>query len=154
MHNVRWNTFPVFYEAIKKKWKFEVICTCLLRSYLKISMASVRVFADTLKSRNIWGSMSQCPKIILYIYTKQINFPRNSSKGHFRQGPSLSWYSSFAPQMIPVACLLMCFTKYGFQTWQTYSKIWHTKGRFYMLSILIPLNYLVQRFAVSNPEPY
>ena len=37
------------------------------------------VFADTLKSRNIRGSMSQCPKITLQIYTKQINFPRNSS---------------------------------------------------------------------------
>ena len=35
MHNVGWNIFPVCYVAIKK-WKFEVICTCLLRSFLKI----------------------------------------------------------------------------------------------------------------------
>ena len=35
------------------------------------------VFADTLKPRNIRGSMSQCPKITLQIYTKQINFPES-----------------------------------------------------------------------------
>ena len=66
--------------------------------------------------------MSQCPKITLYICTKQINFLRNSSEGHFRT-PSLSWYSSSDPQMTRLArlcidsILLICFTKYGFQTW-------------------------------------
>ena len=76
--------------------------------------------------------MSKCPKIILYICTKQINFLRNSSEGHFRT-PSLSWYSFSDPQMTRVArlcidsILLMCFTKYGFQTWQPYSKIGRTK---------------------------
>ena len=73
--------------------------------------------------------MSQCPKIILYIRTKQINFLRNSSDGHFRT-PSLSWYSFSDPQMTRVArlcidsILLMCFTK---QTWQPHSKIGCTK---------------------------
>ena len=43
--------------------------------------------------------MSQCPKIILYICTKQINFLR-----HFRT-PSLSGYSFSDPQMTPVARL-------------------------------------------------
>ena len=32
--------------------------------------------------------MSQCPKIMLYICTKQINFFRNSSEGHFQQSNS------------------------------------------------------------------
>ena len=76
--------------------------------------------------------MSQCPKIILYVCTKQINFLCNSSEGHFRT-PSLSWYSFSDPQMTRVArlcidsILLMCFTKYGFQTWQPYSKIGRIK---------------------------
>ena len=92
----------------------------------------LRVLANTLKSKNIWGSMSQSPKIILYICTKQVNFLRNSSEGHFRT-PSLSWYSFSDPQMTRVALLcidsilLMCFTKYGFHTWQPYSKIGRTK---------------------------
>ena len=91
----------------------------------------LRVFANTLKSRNIWGSMPQCPRIILYICTKQINFLRNSSEGHLRT-PSLYWYSLSDPQMTRVArlfidpILLMCFTKYWFQTWEPYSKIGRT----------------------------
>ena len=76
--------------------------------------------------------MSQRPKIILYICTKQINFLRNSSEGHFKT-PSLSWYSFSDLQMTQVARLcidsifLMCVTKYRFQTWQPYSKTGHTK---------------------------
>ena len=134
MHNVRWNTIPVCYVAIEK-WKFKVICTCLRRSYLQLKLWFLRVFGNTLKSKNIWGSLSQCPKIILYICTKinkQINFLRNSSEGHFRT-PSLSRYSFSDLQMTWVArlcidsILLMCVTKYGFQSWQPYSKIGRTK---------------------------
>ena len=131
MHNVRWNAISVSDVAIEK-WKFKVICTCLRRSYLQLKLGFLRVLADTLKSKNIWGSLSQCPKIILYICTKKINFLRNSSEGHFRT-PSLSRYSFSDPQITRVArlcinsILLMCVTKYGFQTWQPYSKIGRTK---------------------------
>ena len=124
MHNVRWNAISVSDVAIEK-WKFKVICTCLRRSYLQLKLGFLRVFADTLKSKNIWGSL-------LYICTKKINFLRNSSEGHFRT-PSLSWYSFSDPQMTRVArlcidsILSMCVTKYGFQTWQPYSKIGRTK---------------------------
>ena len=76
--------------------------------------------------------MSKYPKIILYVCTKQINFLRNLSEGHFRT-PSLSWYSFSDPKMTRVArlckgsILLMCPTRYGFQTWQSYSKIGRTR---------------------------
>ena len=135
MHNGRWNTILVCYVAIEK-WKFKVTCTCLLRSYVKIMVP------NTLQSNNIWGSMSQWPNIILSICTKQINFPRNSSEGHFRTS-SLSWYSFSDPQMTRVArlciasVLLMCFTKYGFQTWQRNHIPKLDALRSYMLSRLL-----------------
>ena len=56
----------------------------------------LRVFGNTLKWKNILGSVSLCPKVILYICTKQINFLRNSS---------LSWYSFSYTQMAGVARL-------------------------------------------------
>ena len=67
--------------------------------------------------------MSQCPKIILYICTKQINFLR-----YFRT-PSLSWYSFSDPQMTRVArlcidsillmCLFLAITKWRARLGQT-----------------------------------
>ena len=94
----------ILFQSVTQRLKnenFKVFCTCLLRSYIKITVPT--------------------RQIILYICTKQINFLHNSSEGHFRT-LSLSRYSFSDSKMRRVArlcidsILLMYFTKYGFQT--------------------------------------
>ena len=85
--------------------------------------------------------MSQCPKITLQIYTKQINFPRNSSVRAILVPRGTPDILSLIRNWFQWLAYLMCFTKYGLQTWQTYSKL---DG----LSRL-PLKHLDQRFALS-----
>ena len=123
----------------------------ILRSLILFKGLMTNTHLQILQTQKIYEDLSQCPKIILYICTiKKINFLRNSSEGHFRT-PSLSWYSFSDPQMTRVArlcidsILLMCFTKYGFQTWQRNHIPKLDALRTYMLSRLLK-NCLDQRF--------